>query len=162
TPVVVVFLPVILNLARKMNRAPSKLLIPLSYAAVLGGTCTLVGTSTNLVVNGIIADKGQAGFSMFELGWLGLPATILGGIYLAIFGNRLLPVREMLTAILSDEERREYITEAFVQPGSPVLDKTLVEAGLTRQRGVRVIEIVRDGIALYFDPKTAKLRAGDR
>ncbi|MFM1850864.1 MAG: hypothetical protein RIS54_548 [Verrucomicrobiota bacterium] len=162
TPVVVVFLPVILNLARKMQRAPSKLLIPLSYAAVLGGTCTLVGTSTNLVVNGIITDKGQAGFSMFELGWLGLPATILGAIYLAIFGNRLLPVREMLTAILSDEERREYITEAFVQPGSPVLDKTLVEAGLTRQRGVRVIEIVRDGIALYLDPKSVRLKAGDR
>ncbi|MCB1104875.1 MAG: SLC13 family permease, partial [Cephaloticoccus sp.] len=162
TPVVVVFLPVILNLARKMNRAPSKLLIPLSYAAVLGGTCTLVGTSTNLVVNGIITDKGQVGFSMFELGWLGLPVTILGGIYLAIFGNRLLPVREMLTAILSDEERREYITEAFVQPDSPVLNKTLIEAGLTRQRGVRVIEIVRDGIALYFDMKSVRLKAGDR
>ena len=102
TPVVVVFLPVILNLARKMNRAPSKLLIPLSYAAVLGGTCTLIGTSTNLVVNGIITAKGLPAFSMFELGWLGVPVTILGGIYLAIFGNRLLPVREMLTSILSD------------------------------------------------------------
>lgn len=162
TPVVVVFLPVILNLARKMGRAPSKFLIPLSYAAVLGGTCTLVGTSTNLVVNGIITDKGQTGFSMFELGWLGLPVTILGGLYLAIFGNRLLPVREMLTSILSDEERREYITEAFVQPGSPVIGKTLAETGLTRQRGVRVIEIVRDGIALYIDPKTVRFKAGDR
>jgi len=162
TPVVVVFLPVILNLARKMNRAPSKLLIPLSYAAVLGGTCTLVGTSTNLVVNGIITTKGQAAFSMFELAWLGVPATILGGIYLAIFGNRLLPVREMLTSILSDEERREYITEAYVQPTSKVIGKNLQEAGFTLQRGVRVIEIVRDGIALYLDPKGISLRAGDR
>lgn len=162
TPVVVVFLPVILNLARKMDRAPSKLLIPLSYAAVLGGTCTLIGTSTNLVVNGIITDKGYVGFSMFELGWLGLPATILGGLYLALFGNRLLPVREMLTSILSDEERREYITEAYVQPNSPVLGKTLIEAGLTRPRGVRVLEVVRDGIALYFEPKSTKLKAGDR
>jgi len=162
TPVVVVFLPVILNLARKMNRAPSKLLIPLSYAAVLGGTCTLIGTSTNLVVNGIITAKGLPAFSMFELGWLGVPVTILGGIYLAIFGNRLLPVREMLTSILSDEERREYITEAYVQEGSPVLGKTLAEAGLTQKRGVRVIEIVRDGIALYLDAKAVQLKAGDR
>uniref|UniRef100_UPI00404A6F0D SLC13 family permease n=1 Tax=Cephaloticoccus sp. TaxID=1985742 RepID=UPI00404A6F0D len=152
----------ILNLARKMNRAPSKFLIPLSYAAVLGGTCTLVGTSTNLVVNGIITGKGQPAFGMFELAWLGIPVTILGGLYLAIFGNRLLPVREMLTSILSDEERREYITEAYVQADSPVLGKTLVEAGFTSKRGVRVLEIVRDGIALYFDPKTAQLKAGDR
>lgn len=162
TPVVVVFLPVILNLARKMNRAPSKLLIPLSYAAVLGGTCTLVGTSTNLVVNGIITSKGQTGFSMFELASLGLPATILGGIYLAIFGNRLLPVREMLTSILSDEERREYITEAFVQTTSSVVGKSLKDAGFDRKRGVRVLEIVRDGIALYLDPKEVRLKPGDR
>ncbi|MCC6415407.1 MAG: SLC13 family permease [Opitutaceae bacterium] len=162
TPVVVVFLPVILTLARRMQMAPSKFLIPLSYAAVLGGTCTLIGTSTNLVVNGIITAKGQPGMSMFELGWLGVPTTILGAIYLATFGKRLLPVREMLSSILSDEERREYITEAYVQPGSPVLDKTLTEAGLTRQRGVRVIEIVRDGIALYLDPQAVRLKAGDR
>jgi|UniRef100_UPI00404AA5F2 di/tricarboxylate transporter len=162
TPVVVVFLPVILNLARKMNRAPSKLLIPLSYAAVLGGTCTLIGTSTNLVVNGIITAKGLPAFSMFELGWLGVPVTILGGIYLAIFGNRLLPVREMLTSILSDEERREYITEAYVQEGSPVLGKTLAAAGLTQKRGVRVIEIVRDGIALILNAEAVQLKAGDR
>lgn len=162
TPVVVVFLPVVLSLARRMNLAPSKFLIPLSYAAVLGGTCTLVGTSTNLVVNGIITAKGLPGFSMFELGWLGVPATVLGAIYLSAFGKRLLPVREMLTSILSEEERREYITEAFVQAGSPVLGKTMVEAGFTRQRGVRVLEIVRDGIALYLDPKTVRLKAGDR
>lgn len=162
TPVVVVFLPVILNLARKMNRAPSKLLIPLSYAAVLGGTCTLVGTSTNLVVNGIITTKGQPAFSMFEFAYLGVPATIIGGIYLAIFGNRLLPIREMLTSILSDEERREYITEAFVQPLSNVVGKSLEEAGFSPKRGVRVLEIVRDGIALYLDPEEIRLKPGDR
>lgn len=162
TPVVVVLLPVILSLARKMQLAPSKFLIPLSYAAVLGGTCTLVGTSTNLVVNGIITAKGQPGFSMFELGWLGVPTTIIGAIYLATFGKRLLPVREMLTSILSDEERREYITDAFVQADSPVLGKSLAEAGFTKQRGVRVLEIVRDGIALESEPKSIRLMAGDR
>jgi len=162
TPVVVVFLPVVLSLARKMQLAPSKLLIPLSYAAVLGGTCTLVGTSTNLVVNGIVVSKGQPGFSMFELGWLGVPATLIGMVYLALLGKRLLPVREMLTSILSEEERREYITEAFVQLGSPAVGKTLPEAGLTRAKGIRVLEIVRDGIALYIDPQNVHLKAGDR
>lgn len=162
TPVVVVFLPVVLKLARTMKLAPSKLLIPLSYAAVLGGTCTLIGTSTNLVVNGIIVSKGQPAFSMFELGWLGVPTTILGAIYLALLGNRLLPVREMLTSILSDEERREYITEAFVQPNSPALGRTLAEAGLTTARGIRVLEIVRDSIALEIAPATVRLAAGDR
>jgi di/tricarboxylate transporter len=162
TPVVVVFLPVVLNLARKMQLAPSKLLIPLSYAAVLGGTCTLVGTSTNLVVNGILVGKGLPGFSMFELGWLGVPATLIGLLYMALLGKRLLPVREMLTAILSEEERREYITEAFVQPESPAVGKTLPEAGLTRAKGIRVLEIVRDGIALYIDPQNVRLKAGDR
>lgn len=162
TPVVVVFLPVVLGLARKMNLAPSKLLIPLSYAAVLGGTCTLIGTSTNLVVNGILLSKQLPTFSMFELAWLGVPATLIGAVYLALLGKRLLPTREMLTSILTDEERREYITEAFVQPNSPVLDKTLAEAGLSRAKGIRLIEIVRDGVALYIEPEKIRLKAGDR
>ncbi len=162
TPVVVVFLPVVLNLARKMKIAPSKLLIPLSYAAVLGGTCTLIGTSTNLVVNGIITAKGEPAFGMFELSWVGIPATLIGMVYMALLGNRLLPVREMLTSILSDEERREYIIEAFVQPDSPALGKTLAEAGLSSARGIRVLEIVRDGIALYLESRHVRLKSGDR
>ncbi len=162
TPVVVVFLPVVLNLARKMELAPSKLLIPLSYAAVLGGCCTLIGTSTNLVVNGAIIAKGLPGFTMFELAWLGVPATLVGAAYLAVFGRRLLPDRAMLTSILSEDERREYITEAFVQPGAAAVGKTLSEAKLEPSRGIRVLEIVRDGVAFAFDPKTTPLASGDR
>lgn len=162
TPVVVVFLPVVLSLARKMKLAPSKLLIPLSYAAVLGGTCTLIGTSTNLVVNGMIVSKGLPSFGMFELAWLGVPTAVIGAVYLALCGRRLLPSREMLTSILSDEERREYITEAFVQADSPSLGKSLAEAGLTPAKGVRVLEIVRDGIAIKASLKSVLLQAGDR
>ncbi|MCC5023292.1 MAG: anion permease [Candidatus Synoicihabitans palmerolidicus] len=162
TPVVVVFLPVVLGLARKMKLAPSKLLIPLSYAAVLGGTCTLVGTSTNLIVNGIAISHGERSFSFFELAWLGVPTAILGGIYLAIVGKRVLPVREMFTDILSEEERREYIAEAFVQPNSALTGKTINESGLKKARGVRVLELVRHGIAIPLDPATTKLHAGDR
>jgi di/tricarboxylate transporter len=162
TPVVVVFLPVVLSLARRMGMAPSKFLIPLSYAAVLGGVCTLIGTSTNLVVNGIVEAKGLPSFHLFELAWLGVPMLLVGACYVGLTGRFLLPSREMLTSILSDEERREYITEAFVQPDSPAIGKTLAEAGLSRARGVRVLEIVRDAVALYIEPEKVRLRAGDR
>jgi di/tricarboxylate transporter len=162
TPVVVVFLPVILSLARRMALSPSKLLIPLSYAAVLGGTCTLIGTSTNLIVNGVAVANGQPSFGLFDLAAIGVPTAAIGAIYLALVGKRLLPHREMLSAILSAEERREYMTEAFVEPGSALVGQTLTEAGLVSVRGVRVLEIVRNGIALVFEPKTVTLAAGDR
>jgi di/tricarboxylate transporter len=150
TPVVVVFVPVVLGLARQMKLPASKFLIPLSYAAVLGGTCTLIGTSTNLVVNGILIEQGQPGMAMFELAWLGA------------VGKWLLPVREMLTSILTEEERREYLTEAFVPTGSPLIGQTLKDSALIKARGFRVIEIVRDGIALSSAHDTTPLQAGDR
>lgn len=162
TPVVVVFVPVVLNLARRMKLAPSKFLIPISYASVLGGCCTLIGTSTNLVVNGILVERGQPGIEMFDVAWVGVPMALAGAIYLAVFGGRILPSREMLTSILSDEERREYLTEAFVPNGSPLIGKSLRAAGLVKARGFRVIEIVRDGIAIDVDPATTALREGDR
>lgn len=162
TPVVVVFVPVVLRLVQKMGLPASKFLIPLSYAAVLGGCCTLIGTSTNLVVNGILLERGARGLEMFELAWLGVPAAVIGALYLAFFGRRLLPAREMLSSILSEEERREYLTEAFVPADSPLIGRTLKSAGLVKPRGFRVMEIVRDGVALASDLATTPLAAGDR
>lgn len=162
TPVVVVLVPVVLNLAKRMKLAPSKFLIPLSYASVMGGCCTLIGTSTNLLVSGILIERGQPGLQMFEIAWVGVPITIVGAIYLSFFGNRLLPAREMLTSILSEEERREYLTEAFVPSDSPLIGKSLRTAGLVKARGFRVIEIVRDGVAIHIDAASTALREGDR
>ena len=162
TPVVVVFVPVVLALARKMKLPASKFLIPLSYASVLGGTCTLIGTSTNLVVNGILLDRGEPGLRMFELAWVGIPAAAIGALYLALAGKRLLPAREMLTSILSEEERREYLTEAFVPLKSPLIGKSLKAAGLISTRGFRVIEVVRDGVAITMDPDITPLCVSDR
>ncbi len=162
TPVVVVFVPVILNLARKMGLPASKFLIPLSYASVLGGICTLIGTSTNLLVNGILVERGEPEMGMFELTSIGVPVTIVGALYLAVVGKKLLPAREMLTSILSEEERREYFTEAFVPADSPLIGKSLKTAGLVSTRGFRVIEVVRDGIAITVDPAVTALRGGDR
>lgn len=162
TPVVVVFVPVVLNLARRMKLPASKFLIPLSYAAVLGGSCTLIGTSTNLVVNGILLDRGEPGLGMFELAWLGVPTALLGALYLALVGKRLLPSREMLTSILTESERREYLTEAFVPAGSPLVGKSLKAAGLVKARGFKVIEVVRNGIAVTVDPAVTPLESSDR
>ena len=162
TPVVVVFVPVVLNLARRMKLAPSKFLIPISYASVLGGVCTLIGTSTNLVVNGMLAKHGEPPMRMFDLASVGVPIAAAGALYLAVVGRRLLPSRQMLTSILSPAERREYLTEAFVPTGSPLAGKSLRAAGLVKARGFRVIEIVREGIAIHIDPDVTALQAGDR
>ena len=162
TPVVVVFVPVVLNLARRMGLPASKFLIPLSYASVLGGITTLIGTSTNLVANGILIERGEPGMDMFELAWVGVPIAIIGALYLALAGRHLLPARETLTSILSDEERREYLTEAFVPAGSPLAGKSLRAGGLVKARGFRVIEVVRDGIGITMDPDATPLRDGDR
>jgi di/tricarboxylate transporter len=162
TPVVVVFVPVVLSLARRMDIAASKFLMPISIASVLGGNCTLIGTSTNLVVNGVLVEHDQPGLGMFELAAVGIPAAVGGAIFLAVFGKRLLPVRESLTSILSEEERREYMTEAFVPAGSPLIGRSLRAAGLIRARGFRVIEVVRDGVAIHIDPAATALEEGDR
>jgi di/tricarboxylate transporter len=162
TPVVVVFVPVVLGLARRMKIPASKFLIPISFASVLGGNCTLIGTSTNLVVNGLLVERDLPGLGMFELAAVGIPVAVIGALYLALFGRRLLPARESLTSILSEEERREYMTEAFVPPASPLIGKNLRAAGLVRARGFRVIEVVRDGVAIHVDPDTTALEEGDR
>ncbi len=162
TPVVVVLLPVILSLARDMGIPASRMLIPLSYASIMGGTCTLLGTSTNILASGIMEQNGLAPLGMFEIGKVGLPILFLGTLYLMVFGKRLIPHRETLTQILSPEERREYITEAFVNSASPLIGKTLLEGGLQRTRGVRVLEIIRQGVALSGQLKEKVLQEGDR
>lgn len=162
TPVVVIFLPVILSLSRKVGTAASKLLIPLSYASIFGGVCTLVGTSTNILASSIIESSGQPPISMFELTKVGVPLLILGTIYLLLFGRKLLPHRESLTSILSEEERKEYFTEAFVRPNSDLVGKTINESGLLKSSGVRILEIIRNEVALHVDLKSIPLEAGDR
>lgn len=162
TPIVVIFVPVVLNLARKLKLPASKFLIPLSYAAIMGGTCTLLGTSTNLIVSGILRDRGLPGLSMFELAWVGVPLLAAGAVYLALFGQRLLPHREMLTSILTEEERREYITEVFIQADSNAVNRSPDDLGLNSKKGIRILEIVRDEVALAVDLRATRLKSGDR
>jgi di/tricarboxylate transporter len=160
TPVVVVFVPVALTLAAKMNIPASKLLIPISYAAVLGGCCTLIGTSTNLLMSGVATAHGLPPLTMFELANVGVPMTILGILYIALFGWRILPAR---TSMMSGAgENREYLTEVFVQPGAEAVGQTLAAAGFVEKRGVRVLELIRHDVPIEFDPAETTLAAGDR
>ncbi|MEO0795197.1 MAG: SLC13 family permease [Verrucomicrobiota bacterium] len=162
TPVVVVLMPVVIGLARKMDTPASKLLIPLSYASIFGGVCTLMGTSTNILMSEMLRDYDMAPLGMFELTWVGLPLLFVATFFLVVFGPKLLPVRETLTAILSEEERREFITEAFVKPDSDLVGQSFKESALKKARGLKLMEIIRDGVAVRGNIQQAKLEEGDR
>ncbi|HLS28326.1 MAG TPA: SLC13 family permease, partial [Opitutales bacterium] len=158
----VVFMPVVLGLSRSLKVPASKLLIPLSYASIFGGTCTLIGTSTNILVSGMGESHGQPPLRMFELAQIGVPLLVIGALFLMFFGRRILPSRETLTSMLSEDERREYLAEAYVQSDSALVGQTLQESGILKETSFRVIEVVRSGVAIQADLKTIKLQAGDR
>lgn len=162
TPVVMVFLPVVLSLSRTLGVPASKLLIPLSYASIFGGCCTLVGTSTNILASSILTESGQPPIGMFEMVAVGGPLLVAGCVYLLVFGDRLLAPRETLTSLLTDEERKEFLTEAYIQQGSPFIGKTVRQTGLLQAKSVRILEVVRNNVALELEPDETRLRAGDR
>ncbi|QDU70702.1 SLC13 family permease [Mucisphaera calidilacus] len=162
TAVVAVFLPAVGDLARKCAISPSKLLIPLSYAAILGGMCTLIGTSTNLVVNGRMLEDPRVGtgLGMFDLAWVGLPCALLGFIYLLVVGRWLLPDRK--PAIDRERSAREYAVEMIVEPDGPLVGSTIEAAGLRHLPGLYLTEIQRDQEILAAVGPDQKLRANDR
>ena len=144
TPLVAVMLPVIHDWARKYGISVSKLLIPLSYASILGGMCTLIGTSTILVVNGLLQEAlgSEHGLGMFEIAWIGLPCALLGLVYLVVFGRWLLPDRKPVLS--PQDDAREYVVEMLVEPGSPLAGRTIEAAGLRHLPGLYLMEIDRD------------------
>jgi len=147
TPIVASFLPAVADWARKRGHFPSQLLMPLSYAAILGGTCTLAGTTTNLVVNGMLIEAtGGQGLGFFELAWVGLPCAAIGFVYLVVAGPRWLPRRAPALEGLRDI--REYTVEMMVSANSPLAGKTVEDAGLRHLPSLFLIEIDRAGRAL--------------
>lgn len=161
TPVVASFIPALEDWARK-NRIPaSKLLIPLSFAAILGGTCTLIGTSTNLIINGlVIAEPNTRAIGIFEPGLIGIPCAIAGFLYLTLFGRNLLPIRGSGYDTFKDP--REYTIEMIVERGSPLTQKTIEDTGLLNLPGLFVVEVNRGDQIIAPIDGTLILKGGDR
>jgi di/tricarboxylate transporter len=143
TTTTAMFLPVVLGIAARRNISPSKLLMPLAFGAILGGTCTLIGTSTNLAVSGALPRYGIQPFTMFELTRVGVVIVGVGMLYMLLLGLRLLPRRKSAASLTEQYHVRQYITEVIVLDGSPLIDKSLAEARIGDELDLTVLGILR-------------------
>ena len=162
TPVVVVMIPVFVQLARSLDISASKLLIPLSYAAILGGTLTLIGTSTNLLVDGVARAEGLAGFTIFEVTPLGVILVIWGMIYLRFVAPLLLPHRDSMANLLSDKTKMKFFTEVVIPPDSTLIDRDVIGVELFKRDGVRLVDVIRGDASLRRNLQEVSLKLGDR
>lgn len=161
TAVVAMLVPAISDWARKLRLSPSKLMLPFNYATILGGTCTLIGTSTNLVVSGLVLSSGKLSpIGLFDITWIGLPVALIGCLFVWLAAPVLLPDRGSTSSQL--RQAREYMAEMIVPPGSPLIGKTIEEAGLRHLPGAFVAEIERDGESLVAVGPEQTLKANDR
>jgi len=165
TPLVAVYLPLVSSLARRAGVAPSQLFLPLSYAAILGGVCTLIGTSTNVVVNGLILDYNRAAtgppiapFGMFTLSPVGVPIALAGVVYMLVAGRRLLPARPTHPR---DDDRRHYMVALRAEPDAAVVGLSLEGAGLRHLTGLFLAHIERRHDVLHAVGPDEIVRAGD-
>lgn len=162
TPIVLIFMPVVLGLSNRLGKAPSKLLIPLSFISIMGGMCTLVGTSTNLVVASSVSESsgGTMTLGLFDFARMGLILAVVGVVYLRLFASRLLPTRTSLGLNLEMGVAAEYMTELQVKEGSRLVGKTVGD-GFRKAKSLRVLQIIRNDIIRPALPSEV-LKAGDR
>lgn len=162
TPIVVMFTPIVKKWCKEHELSPSKFLMPLSFAAIFGGTITLIGTSTNLLVHGLMLEHGLSGFSMFTLALVSVPAGIIGILFMTSIGYKLLPSRKTSEESFSDDSK-EYLGEVIVEANSPLVAKTITEAGFNDLSDLYLIEIIRNnGERIAPVSPYKKIRANDR
>ena len=161
TPIVVMFAPLVRKWAIEHNISPSKFLLPLSYAAILGGMCTLIGTSTTLIVNGLMMDHNMPSMSMFEISKVGLPCALIGLLYLKFIGFKLLPNRSDLIENVADTGR-DYLVEMRVQDQSPMIGKNIEEVGLRHLKGLFLVKIIRGTETIPAVAPKVRLQGGDK
>ena len=162
TPVVVVMIPVVVQLSKTLGTSASKLLIPLSYAAIMGGSLTLIGTSTNLLVDGVARSEGLDAFTIFEIFPIGVVVCLWGLTYLAFIAPRLLPDRDSMATMLTDRSKMKFFTEAVIPPESNLIGREVLGVQLFKREGVRLIDVVRGDSSLRRNLQGVELQVGDR
>jgi di/tricarboxylate transporter len=162
TPIVVMMIPVGLRLAAALGTAGSKLLIPISYCAILGGVCTMIGTSTNLIADGVARQYGLAPFTLFEITPVGLAVAAAGLLYLGLVGHRLLPDRRPPGEALTTRKALRFMTEVIVPEGSVLIGQKLVDTDTFRREGITVIDVLRQDESLRREMDRVVLAEGDR
>jgi len=161
TPLVAMLIPAVNDFSKRQKIPASKLMIPLSYAAILGGTCTLIGTSTNMVVDGLVKKtEGLPPLHMFDITWVGLPAAVIGGLFMVFAAHYLLPDRS--AGVSRQDDPREYTVEMQVETDSPLVGQTIEHAGLRHLPSLYLAEIDRDGVAIPAVSPQEVLQGGDR
>lgn len=159
TAVTAIMLPAIQEWSQRINISPSKLLLPLSYATMLAGTLTLIGTSTNLIVDGLLKQEKNISLGMFEPAWVGLPIMLVGGVFLVLFANKLLPNNRNINDRI--KEVRKYSLEVEVSPISPLIGKTIAEANLRNLIHIYLADIERENRLMPAVSPETVLQAGD-
>ncbi|MGO1394829.1 MAG: SLC13 family permease [Halomonas sp.] len=161
TPVVATYIPAVMSWSRRLRLSPQRLLMPLSFASILGGTITLFGTSTNLVVHGLLLERyPELGMGLLDLAWVGVPVAVVGLGYLILLGPRLLPAREGLANVFANP--REFTIEMEVDPAGVLVDRTVEEAGLRHLQELFLVEIERAGNVVSVVGPGEQLKGGDR
>ena len=161
TAVVAVFIPIVLRIAKETGIAPSRLLMPISFGAILGGTLTLIGTSTNLLVSSIAAQSGLEPFSFFAFAPFGIITVAAGLLYMVTLGHKLLPDRPVQDDLLDKYQVREYLSQIEVRPNSPLIGKKLGDLDLGKRYDITILDILRDGRTILLPGAERHIRAND-